>query len=101
MNREQVLEELEQLVDLLQSLDIDGAALMKKDRLVENIALISRMILTNTLKEGTKALTEATERLSDLSERLENDKEDAEQTAENLQAALGVLGALASVIRFV
>ena len=101
MTREEVLNKLEELVNLLQSMDLKGEELLKKDRLVENISQISRIIVNNALKEGTKALENSTKRLISITELLEKDKENVEKTAGNLNKVLGVLGAIASVIRFI
>jgi hypothetical protein len=101
MNREELLNRLVQLVRILQSLELTGAELMQKDRLVENITILSRVIVLNTLREGTQALEEASGRLTRVSEQLERDKQSVERTTENLTAVVGVLNALAGVVRFI
>ena len=101
MTKEHILDMFDKLVTNLQAMELQGDALKDKDKLVKTISLLSRIIVDNELKEGTKALENSSRRLTSITEKLEEDKGDLEKTAGNLKKVFSVLGTVSAVIRFV
>ena len=101
MTATQILGELNNVVNILQSLSLDPEQTREKNKIVSNIRKISDLIVQNSLKEGTKALKDATNRLREYNIQLGKDKKDMEKTAKNLKKTASILGAIVSTIKFV